>query len=67
MIYVYHQQIFLILINQEQVNYFLWYVIYFLIYDKGPGIIDIPTSRRVYETVKSGLEKIGVNYPIGKE
>ncbi|CAF0783940.1 unnamed protein product [Rotaria sordida] len=26
--------------------------------------VDIPASRRVYETVKSGLEKIGVNYPI---
>jgi len=25
---------------------------------------DIPTTRRVYETVLSGLEKIGVNYPI---
>ncbi len=36
-------------------------------YDKGPVIVDIPTSRRVYETVKSGLEKIGVNYPIGKK
>ncbi|CAM4913980.1 unnamed protein product [Rotaria socialis] len=29
-----------------------------------PGAVDIPTSRRVYETVKSGLEKMGVNYPI---
>jgi len=33
---------------------------------QGPIIVDIPTTRRVYETVKSGLEKIGVNYPIGK-
>ncbi|CAF3563654.1 unnamed protein product [Rotaria sordida] len=30
----------------------------------GPVSVDIPASRRVYETVKSGLEKIGVNYPI---
>lgn len=30
----------------------------------GPVIVDIPTTRRVYETVKSGLEKIGVHYPI---
>ncbi|CAF1114250.1 unnamed protein product, partial [Rotaria sordida] len=30
----------------------------------GAVLVDIPTSRRVYETVKSGLEKIGVNYPI---
>ncbi|CAF1075055.1 unnamed protein product [Adineta steineri] len=30
----------------------------------GPVIVDIPTTRRVYETVKNGLEKIGVNYPI---
>ncbi|UJR09856.1 hypothetical protein I4U23_014078 [Adineta vaga] len=30
----------------------------------GPILVDIPTTRRVYETVKSGLEKIGVNYPI---
>ncbi|CAF0874456.1 unnamed protein product [Adineta ricciae] len=30
----------------------------------GPIIVDIPTTRRVYETVISGLEKIGVNYPI---
>ncbi len=37
-----------------------------LMSDKGPVIVDIPTTRRVYETVKSGLEKIGVNYPIGK-
>ncbi|CAF3249273.1 unnamed protein product [Rotaria sp. Silwood2] len=29
-----------------------------------PATVDIPTSRRVYESVKSGLEKIGVNYPI---
>ncbi len=28
--------------------------------------VEIPATRRVYETVKSGLEKIGVNYPIGK-
>jgi hypothetical protein len=28
--------------------------------------MDIPTTRRVYETVLSGLEKIGANYPIGK-
>jgi hypothetical protein len=34
---------------------------------QGSVVVDIPTSRRVYETVKSGLEKIGVNYPIGKE
>lgn len=33
----------------------------------GPVTVDIPTTRRVYETVKSGLEKIGVNYPIGNE
>lgn len=33
----------------------------------GPVIVDIPTTRRVYETVKSGLEKIGANYPIGKK
>ena len=33
----------------------------------GPVIVDIPATRRVYETVKSGLEKIGVNYPIGKD
>ena len=32
----------------------------------GPAIVDIPTTRRVYETVKSGLEKIGVHYPIGE-
>ena len=32
----------------------------------GPVIVDIPATRRVYETVKSGLEKIGANYPIGK-
>jgi hypothetical protein len=32
----------------------------------GPVVVDIPTTRRVYETVISGLEKIGVNYPIGK-
>ncbi|CAF1095488.1 unnamed protein product [Adineta steineri] len=30
----------------------------------GPVTVDIPTTRRVYETVLSGLEKIGVNYPI---
>jgi len=42
------------------------FAVYFMC-DKGPVIVDIPTSRRVYETVKSGLEKIGVNYPIGKE
>jgi hypothetical protein len=36
----------------------------FLFY-KGPVNADIPTTRRVYETVLSGLEKIGVNYPIG--
>lgn len=33
----------------------------------GPVTVDIPTTRRVYETVKSGLEKMGVTYPIGKE
>jgi hypothetical protein len=33
---------------------------------KGPAVVEIPTTRRVYETMKSGLEKIGVNYPIGK-
>lgn len=33
---------------------------------QGLGTVDIPTTRRVYETVKSGLEKIGANYPIGK-
>jgi hypothetical protein len=36
------------------------------LYGKGPVVADIPTSRRVYETVKSGLEKMGVNYPIGE-
>ncbi|CAF4755670.1 unnamed protein product, partial [Rotaria sp. Silwood1] len=30
----------------------------------GPVSVDIPASRRVYETFKTGLEKIGVNYPI---
>jgi hypothetical protein len=38
----------------------------FILLSKGPGIVDIPTTRRVYETVKSGLERIGVNYPIGE-
>lgn len=37
-----------------------------LFYFKGSVTIDIPTTRRVYETVISGLEKIGANYPIGK-
>ena len=32
----------------------------------GSGTVEIPTTRRVYETVKSGLEKIGANYPIGE-
>ncbi|CAF1611172.1 unnamed protein product [Rotaria sp. Silwood1] len=36
----------------------------FDIEQSGTTIVDIPTSRRVYETVISGLEKIGVNYPI---
>lgn len=26
----------------------------------------MPTTRRVYETVMNGLEKIGANYPISK-
>ncbi|CAF1118512.1 unnamed protein product [Rotaria magnacalcarata] len=30
----------------------------------GPVSIDIPATRRVFESVKSGLEKIGANYPI---
>ncbi|CAF2386562.1 unnamed protein product [Rotaria sp. Silwood2] len=30
----------------------------------GPVSVDIPATRRAYETFKSGLEKIGVNYPI---
>jgi hypothetical protein len=38
-----------------------------LMSDKGPVLVDIPTTRRVYETVISGLEKMGVSYPIGNE
>jgi hypothetical protein len=44
-----------------------WFSIILLyLFYKGPVTVDIPTTRRVYESVKSGLEKIGVNYPIGK-
>jgi hypothetical protein len=38
----------------------------FFLYYKGPVTADIPTTRRVYETVLNGLGKIGANYPIGK-
>ena len=38
-----------------------------LLFDSGPVTVDIPATRRVYETVKSGLERMGVNYPIGKQ
>lgn len=67
MIYVCHRQIFSILINRVQVDRsvsFLDYDEY--LFDSGPVTVDIPATRRVYETVKSGLERMGVNYPIGK-
>ena len=37
-----------------------------VLFYKAPVNIDIPTTRHVYESVLNGLERIGVNYPIGK-
>lgn len=33
----------------------------------GSTTVEIPKTRRVYETVVNGLEKIGVSYPIGND
>ncbi len=54
-------------IDQPGAGRFLLYTMGSLMSDKGPVLVDIPTTRRVYETVISGLEKMGVSYPIGNE
>lgn len=37
-----------------------------LLFSAGSASVEIPTTRRVYETVLNGLEKIGANYPISE-